>query len=652
MSITSRLGAIVGVLGLAVAGVGAFAPLATAADTGIVINEIESQGGSPDDWVELKNIGEVAVDVSGYVLTDNAPEDPTHRYTIADGTVVEPGGYLVIDVGGDVFGLGGADSVNLFAADGTTVVDTYSWTAHSPTSIGRCPDGSGEFADTSTPTKGEANVCPEAPAAAVVINETNSNTGTDFIELMNIGTEPADVSGYIVRDNNDTRTDAIPAGTIIEPGGFHVLYDGDGISFGLGKEDAARLFMPDGVTLVDSYAWSGHGVPSFGRCPDGTGSFQLTAATTPGAANDCGDGATQTPWPGGAETVVLDETPMFLGDSSGLDFAMEGEQGVLWAIDNGTGTLWKLNASADGSVTPADGWADSKRVRFIKDADAPEAAGPDAEGVTVAGDGFLYVASERDNSDKGVNYNVVLKVDPAGAGPDLVAEQEWDLTASLPQVTANTGIEAVEWVSDDDLAGQLWDVNTGAPYSPADYPLHGDGLFFVAVEDNGGVYAYALNSDGTAQHVALITPGLGGVMALDWDVKLGLLWALCDDGCSGTGTQISLNGTATPDIAEVARPEGLPNTNNEGFATSTLCVAGERPVWWFTDGNDSGALRSGTLPCAGKPGEEPTIPPSSDPTAPPSPAPTTDPTPAPRPTDPGDDDDRRPARPGLPKTGV
>lgn len=51
-------------------------------------------------------------------------------------------------------------------------------------------------------------------------------------------------------------------------------------------------------------------------------------------------------------------------------------------------------------------------------------------------------------------------------------------------MSANLGIEAVKWVSDANLTG-LTDENTGCAYNPANYPLHGDGLFFVAVEDGG-----------------------------------------------------------------------------------------------------------------------------------------------------------------------
>ena len=62
----------------------------------------------------------------------------------------------------------------------------------------------------------------------------------------------------------------------------------------------------------------------------------------------------------------------------------------------------------------------------------------------------------------------MLKVDPAAPGPDVVATAEWDLTSSLPAVSANTGIEAVEWVPDSELEGLLWDATAKRPYSPAD----------------------------------------------------------------------------------------------------------------------------------------------------------------------------------------
>lgn len=42
-----------------------------------------------------------------------------------------------------------------------------------------------------------------------------------------------------------------------------------------------------------------------------------------------------------------------------------------------------------------------------------------------------------------VNYNTILMVNPNAEGDDLIALMEWNLTDSLPQVSANMGIESV-----------------------------------------------------------------------------------------------------------------------------------------------------------------------------------------------------------------
>jgi hypothetical protein len=63
-----------------------------------------------------------------------------------------------------------------------------------------------------------------ASAAAlptVVINEVESNgDATDWVEIMNTGTETVDVSGWVIKDNDDTRTLAIPAGTSLAAGAY------------------------------------------------------------------------------------------------------------------------------------------------------------------------------------------------------------------------------------------------------------------------------------------------------------------------------------------------------------------------------------------------------------------------------------------------
>jgi hypothetical protein len=62
----------------------------------VVINEImyaptTSQNGSLNEWVELYNYGDASVDISGWKVTDNHG-----KYTFPSGTVIPPGGYIVV----------------------------------------------------------------------------------------------------------------------------------------------------------------------------------------------------------------------------------------------------------------------------------------------------------------------------------------------------------------------------------------------------------------------------------------------------------------------------------------------------------------------------------------------------------------------------
>ncbi|WP_230686289.1 lamin tail domain-containing protein [Catellatospora vulcania] len=147
-------------LGTAVTGL--VVPAAHAAATDVRINEVESSGGSPGDWVEVTNIGATAVDLSGWVVKDN---DAGHAYTIAAGVSLAPGAFLALDVD-PAFGLGSADSARLYQAGGSTLVDSYTWTSHAGTTYGRCANGTGAFTTTTTATKASANACPPPPPAA------------------------------------------------------------------------------------------------------------------------------------------------------------------------------------------------------------------------------------------------------------------------------------------------------------------------------------------------------------------------------------------------------------------------------------------------------------------------------------------------------
>ena len=151
---------------------------AEAAELAVVVNEVESNG-DDTDWVEFGNPSGQAVDLTGYIFTDNEPTKAGHTYVLPEGSVVPSNGFFVLDQAqgstpGFDFGLGKDDSVNLYAppAEGESVEDaiaknpvlTYSWTSHAAITYGRCPDFTGEMIDTFASTKGAANQCEEPPA--------------------------------------------------------------------------------------------------------------------------------------------------------------------------------------------------------------------------------------------------------------------------------------------------------------------------------------------------------------------------------------------------------------------------------------------------------------------------------------------------------
>lgn len=165
--------ALVGLAGCAEQGGAADGGAEEAADlkvaTGaVVVNEIFPHGSdevTDPDWAELKNIGQSALDLSGYQVRD----DKT-KATIPDGTSLGPGQYLVIycdDVpdGGASgrmhvpFKLGGQDEFYLLDPSGNRV-DGVSWdgaTAPAGKSYGRLPDGTGQFTAL-TPTPAGRNL--------------------------------------------------------------------------------------------------------------------------------------------------------------------------------------------------------------------------------------------------------------------------------------------------------------------------------------------------------------------------------------------------------------------------------------------------------------------------------------------------------------
>lgn len=314
------------------------------------------------------------------------------------------------------------------------------------------------------------------------------------------------------------------------------------------------------------------------------------------------------PWPGSASVTTVDQAGALTSDVSGLDYEGTGTRtrGVLWAVDNSGNKMLRLLWNGTQWVRDtANGWSAGKTLRF------PGGTGrPDSEGITLtdAGSaGGVFVSSESNLDVAATSRVSVLRYDVSGAATTLNATREWNLTPDLPVVGFNQGAESVTWVPDTYLVGSGFvDDTTGQPYDPADYPGHGNGLFFIGLEANGIVYAYALDQTSSSfTRVATFASGFTTFGALHFDPDEDQLWVVCDNNCDGRSRVFevgSAGGFAV--VADYARPTGMANLNNEGFTITpdSECVGGSKPVYWADDGyTDSHALRAGTILCTPPP---------------------------------------------------
>jgi len=142
----------------------------------VVINEVMAKNDAAwadpqdeyDDWIELKNASDEAIDLAGMYLSDN-PEIPLKWQFPAD-MVIEAGDYLIVwadEDGGDEPGLhanfklaSAGETIWLYDTDerGNALLDSVSFEAlEADQSIGRSPDGIGFFQVLSTPSPANPN---------------------------------------------------------------------------------------------------------------------------------------------------------------------------------------------------------------------------------------------------------------------------------------------------------------------------------------------------------------------------------------------------------------------------------------------------------------------------------------------------------------
>jgi hypothetical protein len=121
----------------------------------IVINEIKPNGDATTGWVELFNPTAEEVDIGGFSISNS---DVLHPFVIPELAKIAPGGFRIIDETFIPGGLSGNDAVHLFSKFGVQI-DSFSWTVDPAISLGRCPNGTGNFLLNAAVTRGGVNNC-------------------------------------------------------------------------------------------------------------------------------------------------------------------------------------------------------------------------------------------------------------------------------------------------------------------------------------------------------------------------------------------------------------------------------------------------------------------------------------------------------------
>jgi hypothetical protein len=138
----------------------------------IKLNEINPKG-EPFDWVEVFNLSDAEIDLSGCSLSDDA-DDPA-RYILSQGveSLVPPQGFAVFVISSETTGFAlGADEMVVLSTPTGDVIDLIDYerdSAPAGTSYGRIPDGSGDWRTLYEPTPAAANSESGAPVCGDMI---------------------------------------------------------------------------------------------------------------------------------------------------------------------------------------------------------------------------------------------------------------------------------------------------------------------------------------------------------------------------------------------------------------------------------------------------------------------------------------------------
>ena len=255
--------------------------------------------GDLSDWIEIANLGETAVDLSGWYLSDD-PNVPDAWKIPA--LTLAPGEHTVIFASGKnrtegelhtSFSLTDGDTVILSAGNGAETGSVKIENVPDGASLAMQPDGGFAVSDFPTPgfentAAGYAAFCETDTRTSplllweIVVYEAGSS---DWVELKNVSASPVDLSGYTLSDKfKEPARDALPAVTLAPGESYVFVCENVGLS---AQRDELYLFDASGALCDWAFLREIPQGGSYGRQSGENGYFYFKQSTR-GAENGTG----------------------------------------------------------------------------------------------------------------------------------------------------------------------------------------------------------------------------------------------------------------------------------------------------------------------------------------------------------------------------
>ena len=278
-----------------------------------------------DEYIELHNAGDVALDLGGWRLDDvddaaRAAPDGSPPYPLPPGAILPARGFMLLFRSQTGIALNNdGDWVRLLRPDGVVVEATEYSSSRADQAASKAVDGGSEWTRSYPPSPGGSNtpggtptptptatppVTPTPFATSVRLNEVLPSPRDvdwdgngvasyldEWIELTNLGEEPVDLAGWRLADgppagHEPASVYILPAGAVL-PARGHLLLARAQSGLALDASDEwLRLLYPDGgeADALRYEVFSGYD-QSWCRLPDGSGDWSRFCIESPGQAN-------------------------------------------------------------------------------------------------------------------------------------------------------------------------------------------------------------------------------------------------------------------------------------------------------------------------------------------------------------------------------